>query len=78
MKLQTVISLSNLQTALSGPMSAVPNQVGFRILGILKLNSLAIPLSVSKDDKGCHYLVDQFNSHQPSSLFSGWIKDGAR
>lgn len=73
---QTVIVLPNIRFMLQHPMADVPNAEGFKILGCLA-NGLAIPLTVAKDQNGCHYLKDQFNAHRLPSAFSGWVKDEA-
>lgn len=73
---QTVIILSNIQIDLRRSMSDVPNQDGFRLLGILP-NKIAIPIQVKKDANACHYLADQFNSYRLPSIFIGWVPDTA-
>lgn len=74
---QTIVVLTKLQIALRNPMSDVPNQEGFRLLGIVP-GGFAIPLHVGKDANGCHYLADQFNTHRSPSVFVGWVKDDAK
>jgi hypothetical protein len=71
---QTVIVLPNIRFMLRAPMSDVPNQEGYKLLGCLP-NGLALPLTVAKDGNGCHYLKDQFGSHRLPSGFDGWVKD---
>lgn len=75
MKTQTIISLPKLALALLNPMSDVPNTKGFRLIGILKDRGYGIPLRVEQDANGCHYLVDQHNSHRSPSIFQGWAHD---
>jgi hypothetical protein len=73
---QTCIILTNLQIDLRRNMADVPNQKGYRLIGILP-NRVAIPLHVDVDANGCHYLADQFNSHRLPSVFIGWVPDNA-
>jgi len=56
-------------------MADVPNTEGYRLLGILKSNGLAVPLVVQKDGKGCHCLYDSLGWHWVPSLFTGWLAD---
>lgn len=76
MKTQTIILLPKLTVALQSPIADVPNQAGFKLLGILK-NGPAIPLTVAVDANGCHYLSDQNHTHRAAHIFSGWVKDNA-
>jgi hypothetical protein len=72
---RTLVNLARFQLALAAPMSDVPNQAGLRVLGILKTNELAVPLTVEVHPITGNYLVDQFGAHCPTSLFSGWVRD---
>ncbi len=80
-KVRTVISLSNLAKSLShwGMDSALKQPVGFRLLGILKMNGLAIPLVVDEEPTThLHILRDQFNESVSVRDFSGWVPDDAK
>lgn len=58
-------------------MSDIPNQAGFRLMGVLRVIGPNIPLKVERNPvTGCHYLVDNCGARWPVNLFSTWLPDG--